>query len=131
MIEAAFRALYGVNPTWSHRVGRDTRTLFDLANTLAAWNPPEHATAHTALVDATAQAKDVCSAYAALRAAGKSAHPYWRTMDTFVDPGTPQRFMFKLGWAGQHIPEQDRVLIGQYRCWSSDYRAIGWMEVPQ
>jgi len=65
ILDHAYRA-FDQEPPWDYRSVRDTRTLFDLASQLVDWRKPERSTAHTALADATDQAADVISAFAAL-----------------------------------------------------------------
>ena len=62
VLASAYRAC-GYREPWDHRLVRDTRTLFWLAESWG-WKKPEHDTAHTALADAVAQAADVQSAFA-------------------------------------------------------------------
>jgi len=66
ILESAHRAL-GLTVPWNYGAVRDTRTIYHLARDLAGWERPKRETAHTALVDAIAQAEDVRAAYAALR----------------------------------------------------------------
>lgn len=65
ILEDAYRGSTRAAP-WDHRVVRDTRTMFWLAESLCGWERPTRETAHTALADAIAQAEDVRSAQAAL-----------------------------------------------------------------
>lgn len=64
ILEHAYR-LFRREPPWSYRNLRDTRTLFHLADR-CGWIKPERVTAHTALADALAQARDVMGAWAAV-----------------------------------------------------------------
>ena len=67
VLESAFRSLRMSIP-WDYWQVRDTRTLFDLARTFAGWEKLASETAHTALADAVAQARDVRAAHVALTA---------------------------------------------------------------
>ena len=60
ILASAYRAC-GYKEPWDHRLVRDTRTLFWLAEQ-RGWEKPKRETAHTALADAVAQAEDVQSA---------------------------------------------------------------------
>lgn len=57
----------GQKAPWRYNDARDTRTVFDLAETVFGWSPPMRDTAHTGLADAIAQAKDVQAAFRFMR----------------------------------------------------------------
>ena len=69
VLHSAYNRL-GLEPPWPYNRVRDTRTLWDLATTLAGWTKPHREVSHTALANAIAQAEDVQSAYAALKGRG-------------------------------------------------------------
>jgi|HubBroStandDraft_6_1064221.scaffolds.fasta_scaffold361590_2 exodeoxyribonuclease VIII len=65
VLESAYVCL-GLEAPWYYRNARDTRTLFDLATELAGWSKPPRTVAHSALMDAVAQAEDLRAARRAL-----------------------------------------------------------------
>lgn len=68
-ILAGYYARLGRQTPWGYSSARDTRTLFELADTQTGWTRPVRDTAHLGLADAKDQAEDVQSALASLRVA--------------------------------------------------------------
>jgi hypothetical protein len=71
ILDGYYRRL-GLPTPWPYSSVRDTRTLFEIAATLAGWMRPSTPVAHTAMADAVAQARDAVSAWRALASLGRT-----------------------------------------------------------